>query len=63
MLAWRPRYRQWIRTLKPKPAPRQIVWDEALPPRDELDTQLTRWDQAIPTAMITHPLHSLMAAL
>jgi transposase len=63
MLAWRPRYRQWIHTLKPTPAPRQAVWDEVLAQLDELDTRITRWDQAIQTAMITHPLQPLMVAL
>jgi hypothetical protein len=30
MLAWRLRYRQWIRTLKPDPAPQDTVWTEWL---------------------------------
>ena len=63
MLAWRPRYRQWIRTLTPTPAPRSTVWDEWLAQLEELDTRVARLDAAIQRAMPEHPLYPLMLAL
>ena len=47
MLAWRPRYRQWIRTWTPTPTPRSTVWDEWLAQLEELDTRVARLDAAI----------------
>ena len=62
MLAWRPRYRQWIRTLKPDPAPRPTVWAEWLAQLEELDTRITRLDTAIQQSMPEHPLYPFMQA-
>ena len=62
MLAWRPRYRQWIRTLKPNPDPRGTVWVEWLAQLEELDTRLQRLDAAIQEAMPRHSLYPLMQA-
>ena len=63
MLAWRPRYRQWLRTLNPSPAPRSIVWTEELAALEEFDMRIARLDAAIQQAMPDHPLHPLMLAL
>ncbi len=60
MLAWRPRYRQWIRTLQPDPAPRSTIWTEWLAQLEELDTRITRLDAAIQQAMPAHPLYPFM---
>lgn len=62
MLSWRPRYRQWIRTLHPAPAPRSTVWVEWLGQLDELDTRVARLDTAIQGAMPAHPLYPFMLA-
>lgn len=62
MLAWRPRYRQWIRTLQPGPVPRSTVWTEWLAQLEELDTRITRLDTAIQGAMPAHPLSPFMRA-
>ncbi|NMP25142.1 IS110 family transposase, partial [Sulfobacillus harzensis] len=62
MLAWRPRYRQWIRTLNPAPALRSTVWAEWLAQLEELDTRVQRLDAAIQLAMPEHPLYPLMLA-
>jgi transposase len=62
MLAWRPRYRQWIRTLTPAPGPRTTVWAEWLAQLEELDTRVQRLDGAIQQAMPEHPLYRLMLA-
>lgn len=63
MLAWGPRYRQWIRTLTPHPAPRDTVWDEWAAHLEELDPRIDRLDQAIRTALPIHSLYSLIQAL
>ena len=62
MLAWRPRYRQWIRTLQPTPLLRAAVWIEWLGQLEELDARIQRLDTAIQQAMPTHPLYPLMLA-
>ena len=62
LLAWGSRYRQWIRTLTPAPAPRSTVWAEWLAPLEELDTRIQRLDRAIQQTMLTHPLYPLMQA-
>ncbi len=62
MLAWRPRYRQWIRTLNPAPDPRTTVWAEWLAQLEELDTRVQRLDGAIQQTMAEHPLYPFMQA-
>ena len=62
LLAWGSRYRQWIRTLTPAPAPRSPVWAEGLAQLEELDTRIQRLDSAIQQTMLTHPLYPLMQA-
>ncbi len=62
MLACRPRYRQWLRTLNPVPALRSTVWSEWLAELEELDARVQRLDAAIQQAMSEHPLSPLMLA-
>ena len=62
MLAWRPRYRQWIRTLQLTPPLRAAVWIEWLGQLEEFDARIQRLDTAIQQAMPTHPLYPLMLA-
>ncbi len=62
MLAWHPRYRQWVRTLALAPAPRATVWAEWLSQLEELDTRIARFEIAIQQALPDHPLYPLMLA-
>jgi len=60
--AWSPRFRQWLRTVTPTPAPRALVWQELLTQLEECEGRIARLDQAIQEAMATHPLAGLMTA-